>query len=142
VLRKPVEEADRNAMQRLLREQYAQVGVPPAQIEQVMAAVGFAEFYPAFGQLFMGPEQTLWVQKVRSARDMAAAAGEVVEFDPQDLGSPEWEIFDDQGRWLGVVTLPDRFQPVNVRGDQLYGVWRDELDVPYIMRLKVNRPAA
>ncbi len=137
---KPVEEADRNAILRLLREQYAQYGVPPAQMEQIMSGIGFADYYPAFGQLFVGPEGTLWVQRIRSARDMAGAAGEEVEFDPQAIGSPEWEVFDAEGRWLGVVTLPDRFQPVDVRGDDLYGIWRDEMDVQYVMRLRVNRP--
>ncbi len=140
VERKPVEEADRNAILRLLREQYAQYGVAPAQIEQIMPGIGFAEFYPVFGQLLVGAGDALWVQRIRSARDMAGAAEEVVEFDPQDLGSPQWDVFDAQGRWLGVVTLPDRFQPVNVQGDHLYGIWRDELDVQYVMRVKVNRP--
>jgi hypothetical protein len=38
-----------------------------------------------------------------------------------------------------LVTLPDRFQPVSVRGEQLYGIWADEFDVQYVMRLTVNR---
>jgi hypothetical protein len=139
--RKPVEESDQNAIRQTLREQYAQFGIPPAQIDQMMQGIGFAEFYPAFGQVFLGPEESLWVQRIRSARDMAEGAGEEFEFDPQDIGSPEWEVFDGEGRYLGVVTLPDRFQPVNVKGDYLYGVWRDELDVQYIMRLRVNRSA-
>ena len=72
---------------------------------------------------------------------MAEGQEEGFEFDAQDIGSPEWEVFDDQGRYLGVVTLPDRFQPTNVEGSQIYGIWRDELDVQYIMRLTVNMPA-
>jgi len=137
---KPVEEADRNAILDALQEQYAQFGIPPAQIDQIMQGIGFAESYPAFGQLFLGPEGTLWVQRIRSARDMAEGAEEGFEFDPQDIGSPEWEVFDAEGRYLGIVTLPDRFRPVNVEGDEIYGVWMDELDVQYIMRLQVNRP--
>jgi hypothetical protein len=142
VERKPVEETDRNAILATLRDQYTQVGLAPAQIEQITQAIGFADFYPAFGQVFLGPGQTLWVQRIRSARDMAEGAEEGFEFDAQDIGSPEWEVFDEEGRYLGVVTLPDRFQPVNVKGDFLYGVWRDELDVQYIMRLRVNGPSA
>jgi hypothetical protein len=122
-----------------MREQYEQFGVPPAQAEQIMAGIGFAPYYPAFAQLLVGPGETLWVQRIRSARDMADAAGEAAEFDPQDLASPEWEILDAEGRYLGVVALPDRFNPVAVRGDDLYGVWRDELDVQYVMRVRVHR---
>ncbi|MCJ7627689.1 MAG: hypothetical protein MUO50_04795, partial [Longimicrobiales bacterium] len=142
VERKPVEESDRNSILSALRDQYVQFGVPPAQIEQLMQGIGFADSYPAFGQIFLGPDETLWVQRIRSARDMAEGAEEGFEFDAQDIGSPQWEIFDAEGRYLGVVTLPEGFTPVNAKGDLLYGVWRDELDVQYVMRLRVNRPPA
>lgn len=141
VERKPVEERDQEAIRRALREQMGQFGAQPAQIDQFMQGVGFAEFYPAFGQMFIGPEETIWAQRIRTARDMAEAAGEEVEFNAQAIGSPEWEVFDAEGRFLGVVTMPDRFRPVNVEGDQIYGIWMDELDVQYVMRLQVNRPA-
>jgi len=137
-VKKPVEDADKEAILSLLREQYQQFGVPPAQIEQIMTGIGFADFYPVFAQLFVGPDETLWVQRIRSARDMAEGSEEEVEFDPQNIGSPEWDVFNSDGQYLGVVTLPDRFAPVNVENDQLYGVWRDELDVQYIMRLRVE----
>jgi hypothetical protein len=139
VEKKPVSEAEQNAIRGAMREQYTQFGVPPAQIEVVMQGVGFAETYPAFGLIFTGPGESLWVQRIRSAQDMAEGSEEEVEFDPQALGSSEWEVFDNEGRWMGVVTLPDRFAPVRVDGDHLYGVWADELDVQYVMRLLVNR---
>lgn len=141
VTQKPVEESDRTAILRAMREQYQQFGVPPQQLDQLMQAIGFADFYPAFGNLFVGPGGTLWVQRIRSARDMAGEAEEAAEFDPQNIGSPEWEVFDAEGRYLGVVTLPERFTPVGGKGDDLYGIWRDELDVQYVLRLKVNRTA-
>ena len=90
--------------------------------------------------MFIGPDETLWVQRIMSARDMAAASEEEVEFGPQAHDSPEWEVFDAEGRYLGVVTLPDRFFPVNAAGHHLYGIWADELDVQYVMRLRVDRP--
>jgi hypothetical protein len=37
--------------------------------------------------------------------------------------------------------MPDRFRPVNVEGDHIHGIWLDELDVQYVMRVKVNRLA-
>jgi hypothetical protein len=123
-----------------MREQYEQFNVPPQAIEQLMQGIRFADTYPAFGQLFVGPTGNLWVQRIRSARDMAGEAEEAVEFDPQAMGSPEWELFDTQGRFLGVVTLPDRFNPLKAEGDALYGVWRDEFDVQYVMRMRVDRP--
>jgi len=139
VERKPVEESDKTAILNTIRDQYGQFGLPPAQIEQLLQGIGFADSYPAFGLLFLGPGETLWVQRIRSAKDMAEGAEEEFEFNAQDIGSPEWEVLDSEGRYLGVVTLPERFQPVNVKGDLLYGIWRDELDVQYIMRLRVDR---
>jgi hypothetical protein len=138
VARKPVEQSDRNAIMSAIREQYGQFGVPAPQIEQIIQGIGFADNYPAFGLIFLGPEGTIWAQRIRSAGDMAEGQEEGFEFDAQDIGSPEWEVMDAEGRYLGVVTLPDRFQPVNVKGDHIYGIWRDELDVQYIMRLMVN----
>ncbi len=136
---KPVEESDKNAIISAIREQYAQIGVPPAQLEGLIQGIGFADFFPAFGLIFLGPGETLWAQRIRSSKDMAEGSEEGFEFDAQDIGSPEWEVFDSEGRYLGVVELPEGFQPVNVEGELLYGIWRDELDVQYIMRLKVNR---
>ena len=141
VARKPVEEADRSAILQGMREQYEQLNVPPQAVEQIMQGIGFADFYPAFGQMFIGPGENLWVQRIRSASDMAEGAEEEVEFNPQAIGSPEWEIFDQEGKYLGVVTLPDRFTPLNSQGDFLYGIWLDEVDVQYVMRVHVNRPA-
>jgi len=142
VERKPVEEADRNAILQAMREQMGQLGAPPQAIEQIMQGIGFADYYPAFGQMFIGPGGDIWVQRIRSARDMAEGAEEEVEFDAQAIGSPEWEIFDHEGRYLGVVTLPDRFTPMTADGNDLYGVWLDEFDVQYVMRVQVDRPAA
>lgn len=138
--RKPVGESDQNAILRGLREQYEEFGAPPQAIEQIMQGIGFADFYPAFFQMFGDSRGNLWVQRVRSAQDMAEGAEEGVEFNVQDIGSPEWEVFDTEGRFLGVVTLPDRFTPLDATGDALVGIWQDEFDVQYVMRVQINRP--
>ncbi len=139
VAAKPVSEADKEAIFDLMRRQYAQLGIPAAQVEQGLQTITFSETFPVFGAVFTGPENTLWVQRIQTASDMADEAEEGVEFDPQDLGSPEWEVFDAEGRYLGVVTFPERFSPRRMKGDQIYGVWRDEFDVQYIMRVKLTQ---
>ena len=55
--------------------------------------------------------------------------GEGGEFDPQDLGSDEWEVFEGEGRFLGVTEFPSRLQLLRTLGDRFYGVARDELKV-------------
>jgi hypothetical protein len=135
-----VEESDKEAIMGFLREFALSQGAPPAQVDQIFGGMGFAEYYPVIGLILMGPEGSIWAQRTRTGRDIAEAAEESGEVDIQEvLGSPDWDVFDADGRWLGPVTLPARFQPVVVKGDQVYGVWADELDVQYIMRLTVNR---
>lgn len=132
--RQPVTDADTAAFRKMLRETYRRSGIPPMAIPQVMSVVQFADYYPAFANLLTGPNGTLWAQRVKTA----SSVGKGVEFDARDVGSPEWEVFDREGRYLGVVKLPDRFVPVDVEGDHIYGVWRDDLDVQYVVRLKVG----
>jgi len=46
-------------------------------------------------------------------------------------------VFDREGKFLGVVTMPPRFQPRLFHEDKIYGVWRDNLDVQYVMWLRI-----
>jgi hypothetical protein len=38
---------------------------------------------------------------------------------------------------LGVIAMPERFAPKVFRGDKIYGVWRDDLNVGYVVRLRI-----
>ena len=135
--RRPVEEADKEVFLRLMRQAMEDQGqAPPQAIDMMMDRVSFAESYPAFGNLLAGPLGSVWVQRILTASDVRGE--EDVEIDPQDLGSPDWDVFDPQGRFLGVVTLPRRFTPMTVREDALYGVWLDDLDVQHVLRLRIQ----
>ncbi len=48
-----------------------------------------------------------------------------------------WDVFDRAGRYLGVVNMPPRFQPRLFHEDEIYGVWRDDIDVQYVVRRHV-----
>ena len=139
--RKPVTEADREALRRLIKEQMerqlAGSGAGPqaaAFAQRFIEQIQFADTYPAFAALMAGPGNTLWVQRIRTADDVKQSGA---TFNPQDIGSPDWDVFDAQGRLLGPISLPDRFQPMQVEGDKIYGVLRDELDIQHIARLRI-----
>lgn len=132
--RSPVTEADRNALLGILR-QSMQGRAGPQAIEQFLSRVQFADHYPAYARIMGGPQGTIWVQHIRTA-EMAEQEGR--EFDPQEIGAREWDIFDEEGRLLGVLTLPERFQPLRIVGDEVYGVQRDELDVQHLVKLRVT----
>lgn len=134
-VRQTLEGSDRDLFLAAIREAFEKQGLPPEAMQMVLQGVGFADHYPAFMTLLEGPEGSLWVQQIRSARQIAANGG---TFSPgDDLGAPEWDVFDRDGRFLGVVTLPPRFQPRTVRGNRIYGVQKDELDVQYVVAVEV-----
>jgi hypothetical protein len=131
--RKPVTERDKQVIRDAIRDLARQQGVQPQAIDALMQQYEFADTYPAFYSLALGPDGSVWVQQLRSGDDLAGEGG---AFDIQDLGSTDWGVFDAEGRYLGVVTFPGRYQPIRSLGDRFYGVARDELDV---QSLKVYR---
>jgi hypothetical protein len=34
--------------------------------------------------------------------------------------------------------MPDRFQPVRFLGDRIYGIWQDDMDVQYVLKLRIT----
>lgn len=131
---RPVEESDQSVMRDGIRQLMLDQGAPPQAVEMIMGQATFADHYPAFAQVLAGPAGTLWVQRLVTPQEMA----ETGAFDLQNFGSDEWDVFDAEGRYLGVMTMPERFTPLRVAGDALWGVQRDELDVPSVVRYRLN----
>lgn len=132
--RRLVTDREKDRILDMLRDLMMSQGVPPEALPQVLGATEFAEHYPAFAQLLLGPDGTLWVQRIQTADQV----DETAEFDPQDLGSPDWDVFDAEGRFLGVVTMPAGFQPVRLVEDVLYGVERDDFDVQSVVGYRLS----
>ncbi len=59
----------------------------------------------------------------------------------EQLGSgtqpSEWVVLSDQGELVSLIELPANFDPLEMRGDDILGRWRDELDVNYIRRYQL-----
>jgi len=134
--RKPVTEADVDFFMETVKRLLAEQGVPQQQSEIVLSTFNFADYFPAFLQMMPGPEGSLWVQRVQEPTGMTAEERE--NWNPLlDLGASAWDVLDSEGRYLGVVDMPHRFQPVTFEGDLIYGIWRDEFDVQYVRVLKI-----
>jgi hypothetical protein len=43
-------------------------------------------------------------------------------------------VWERHGRYLGEVVVPDETRVMEMRGDQVWGVARDALDIPTIVR--------
>jgi hypothetical protein len=48
------------------------------------------------------------------------------------------DVFEADGTYRGSVAFPRRFTAYVMRGDQVWGTIRDELDVEYVVRMKVG----
>jgi hypothetical protein len=82
---------------------------------------------PAATSFFFDDEGNVWVERVTA----------------NDVENASYDVFDPIGRFLGTVDLPmpllSNPQPI-VRDGVLYGVTRDELDVPYVVRARIVKP--
>jgi len=132
-----VSEEDETIITDMISRLFEEQGVPPQALDAIVQGISYAEVFPAFTQIRNGPEGSLWVQRVGVPTDMTQDERE--NFNPMlDQGSDEWDVFDAEGRYLGVVTMPDRFSPFSLKGDLLYGVWRDEFEVQYVKVYRVT----
>jgi hypothetical protein len=131
-----VTEEDRSIFMGALEQLWKQAGVPQQAVAQLKSGVSFEPRMPVFVQFLAGPQSSLWVQRIIAPSEMTQEEKEA--FNPlQNMGSPKWDVFDRQGRWMGVVEMPMHFQPLDIEGDRVYGVWRDEMDVQHVMVMRV-----
>ncbi len=133
---KLITERDIRAFFAYLDRAWLDAGVPPSRLAANHDAVHFAEFLPAFSMFHTGYEGSLWVQPVQAPGLLSDEEIELYNF-IEDFGSYDWDVFDGEGRYLGVVAMLPRFTPRVFLGDKIYGVQRDELDVQYVVRVRV-----
>jgi hypothetical protein len=104
---------------------------------------------PPFRELYVGQEGRLWVLLHQPGERIPE--NEILEADPGDPNARparRWrepvafDVFEPDGRYLGMVTAPSGFStnPTPVFGrDHVWAVVRDELDVQYITRFRIDR---
>ncbi len=130
-----VTEGEERRIRDMTREMMASTGAPPQAVEQILGQMEFADSYPVFAQVILSEDGTLWVQRIRTSRDVP----EGVEWSAQDLGSNEWDVFDPEGRFLGVLEFPLRFQPLRQIDGVMWGLERDDFDVQSVVGYRVVR---
>jgi len=128
----------------------------PQRVERLMEGFRIRETYPHIRFPLDGPAATLLVEQVRPLRDL----------DPDEQnqpryigasgppGSPNWDVFDCEGRYLGVVVRPGIDPGLSFGSGKLarfghdpttntwyyYSVWRDEMDVDYVVVWRIDGP--
>lgn len=101
--------------------------------EQVLEAqtgehLPVADRFPGHAGLVVSQSGPVWVEEYRR---------------PSDQGPNRWFVFEEDGHLRCVATLPDDLLGLlNVRGDRLLALHRDELDVEYVVALQVEGPGS
>lgn len=135
----PFTESHRDAVRAGFREVAAKQGLPEAMVDQVLATVSFWDELPLIGELLPGPDGALLVQRAAAPRDMRFDRMNVYRTDW--IRGSTWDVFDADGRYLGELRFPSRVQLFAARNGLLYGIRADELDVPSIVRYRVEMGA-
>ncbi len=87
----------------------------------------FPSTKPALNTFFSDDDGRMWVSPVTSEEDRGRV----------------WDVFDPEGRYLGQITLPfvlERYPTPLFRNRMIYGVTEDELEVPYVVRARIEVP--
>ena len=132
----PVTARDLRAYFAYLDRAWLDAGVLPSRLPELHARTHFNDVYPAYYGIHVGYRGSIWVQRIQTPGGLSDEELERYNF-LEEFGSTTSDVYGSDGRYLGAVELPQRFQPRMFRGDLIYGVWRDDLDVQYVMRLRV-----
>ena len=97
----------------------------PAFLHEVIATMPDPETRPAYSTLLLDPVGSVWAPeyhgRVQPDRPTACM------------------IFGSEGEWLGIVTLPARFEPFEIGDDYVLGVLTDAMDVEHVQLLRLDR---
>lgn len=118
-----------------IMEQYQ---VPPERVARFRSTVRFEGTYPVFRAFYCGPQGTFWVQQVQPLTTMSESELETVGTGLRPPGSEKWDVFDKEGRYLGVVGIPVEMDFFLLQvPDKLIGRWTGELDVQQLVVFQI-----
>jgi hypothetical protein len=135
--RQPITDRDRSLFMEKIDKMLREWDLPPAEIAQYKSAVHFEDYYPAWRRFICGVDGTLWIQRPRPVSALS-------EQELEDMGrnrppaTSKWDVFDREGRYLGVMHMPTGEMAFMFAGDRIYGVWEDEMDVQYIVAWRID----
>jgi len=104
---------------------------------------GIPDTKPAFRSIFVAADGRIWVQLHQPAFEIELEE-ETREPRPGRLTPQRWveplvyDIFEPDGRYLGAIELPRNTSVRYARGDHLWAITRDEFDVQYVTRFRIQ----
>lgn len=114
--RRPVTQADRDMwLEEVWSEVAARVSGTP--FEQRLGEPLFADSIPAYTGVLGSRGGGFWA----AARGARLGESDIV-----------WDVFRENGRYIGSVDLPVRFEPMSMNNRYIAGVTRNDLDVEFV----------
>lgn len=121
-------EAHRKAQLEQMEAIPAMRSMPPAFKTQLTARIEQAKYpatLPFVSSLLVDSEGHLWAEEGRPPRFKRALTS--------------YAVFDDAGRLLGRVTMPEDFRAASIAADAVYGVWKDADDVEHVRAYRLRK---
>ena len=126
----------RGALMTIIRKEHDPIPVTPADIEAVhedrlrqydddqtrdvmerwYREIPEPDEFPAFSSFNVDDQGGLWIRR----------------YDRPGDDVPKWDVFDAEGQWLGTLTMPPGFEPLDIGSDYVLGLWRDADDVEHV----------
>lgn len=101
---------------RALADRFAGRGMTQAAVERTLRdQVPFPRFAPPVSGLVAGRDGTIWLRR----EDLRAE-------------SVEWQVLSASGQTVGTLSLPGGLDVKRARSNRVWGVVRDEFDIPYV----------
>lgn len=97
------------------------------RIQQLHRARPIAEAFPAHGSIIAAMDGGVWVQEYER---------------PTGTGVPWWTVFDSTGVLVGRISVPTSFRMLEIGGDHVLGVFRDEVGVEHVRMHRLLKDAA
>ncbi len=123
-----------------------QLQIPQERSAEMKSRIRFESTYPAYRRFVCGPAGTLLVQRIRPLRELTEAQVENLDLSDQPPGADEWDVFNREGRYLGVAPLPvpphrQAFTRDSTGAWLMLEVERGEFDVLYaaVWRIEVGQ---
>ncbi len=126
---------------RAMRERRRRLTQPDGT-EQLGSAYLYPETYPRFGRLLADAEGFLWVMAYPDLAnpELSGLVGQNLTFTfVVGEGGDWWRILDRNGRVVSQIRTAPGFFPLEIGGDYILGISKDELDVQAVKLFQLNR---
>ena len=133
-----VSAADRRAFEDRVLNGPMPAGDTPYQDEgirrQIVGMMVYPDVFPVHYRMLISIDGLVWLERGDAPRDPLPQVADVYP------APTTWDVFDSEGRWLGGVALPARFDPLEIAGAHVLGVHHDELGVERLRLYDLTKP--